>query len=180
MSAVVAVGATVALAVAIGTRGQSPQAAAQRHFYVSPTGSDRASGSHAHPWRTIGYAGRHVGAGSTVHVAPGRYRGPVIIERGGTSSRPFRFVSDRRWRARVMGSSDDSIAIVEIRGDYVRFEGFEVSGRGGDGSAAIDLEGSSDAAVGNRVRGLDAPCPDSGNGAAGILVGGGSGGYRNS
>jgi Right handed beta helix region len=61
----------------------------------------------------------------------------------------------------------------------VAFEGFDVTGGGGDGTTAILLEGSHDAVVGNRVHDLAVPCLVSGNGGAGIVVGGGRAGYRN-
>jgi hypothetical protein len=70
------------------------------------------------------------------------------------------------------------VTAVEITADHLSFEGFDVQASGADGSAAIDLEGNDDAAVGNRVR-VDAPCPPSGNGAAGIVVGGGVREYGN-
>ena len=177
----------VALAIALAAAGVAPQTGQcdkrpPGHGvdrYVSPAGSDSNDGSRSRPWRTIGYAAGQVRPGFTVHVAPGRYRGPLTLARGGTAEAPVRFVSDRRWRARISAESAESIAIVEIVGDHVAFEGFELRGSGGDGSAGLDLEGDDDAALGNRVSELRAPCLESGNGAAGILVGGGSGEYRN-
>jgi hypothetical protein len=147
--------------------------------YVSPTGDDGNRGSRARPWRTIEHAAARVRPGGTVHVAPGHYRGPLTIPRGGTADRPVRFVSERRWRARLSATSKDSLAVVEIRGDHVTFQGFDVTGSGGDGTAGIHVEGSHDAVVGNHVHDLAAPCHDGGNGAAGIVVGGGRAGYRN-
>ena len=180
LSAVVVAGTAGALAMAVSSGGQPIPAPAERHVFVAPSGSDRADGTRSDPWRTLGYAAEQVRPGTTVHVAPGRYRGPLTIERGGTEEQRVRFVSDRRWRAQISASSGGSLTVVEIRGDHVTFEGFEVSGRGDDGSATIDLEGSDDAAVRNHVAYLDAPCLSDGDGAAGILIGGGSGDYRNS
>ncbi len=40
-------------------------------YYVSPTGSDSNNGSAAYPWATITHAATAIGAGATVHVAPG-------------------------------------------------------------------------------------------------------------
>jgi Right handed beta helix region len=117
--------------------------------------------------------------GVTVRVAPGRYRGPLTIERGGTAKRPVHFVSTRRWGARISARSSDALAVVAISGDHVTFEGFDVTGRGGDGSAAIHAEANHDVVVGNRVHDLAVPCLETGNGGAGILVGGGREGYRN-
>jgi hypothetical protein len=146
--------------------------------YVATTGSDANDGSHDRPWGTLGHAAEHVNAGDTVHVAPGSYGGPLTIARGGSAESPVRFVSDQRWKASVSAESAEYVTAVEITADHVSFEGFDVGASGGDGSAAIDLEGNNDAAVGNRVR-VDAPCLPSGNGAAGIVVGGGVRVYRN-
>jgi hypothetical protein len=113
----------------------------------------------------------------TVHVAPGRYPGPLTIRRGGTAARPVRFVSEGRWRARISAMSSGPLAVVAIHGDHVAFKGFDVTGGGGDGTVAILLGGSQGAVVGNRVHDLAVPCRKSGNGGAGIVVGGA--GYRN-
>jgi hypothetical protein len=109
-----------------------------------------------------------------VHVAPGRYAGPLTIARSGTARRPVRFVSDRRWRARISGPSGDSPSVVEILGDYVTFAGFDVTGGGADWAVGIEVEGSNDGVAGNRVHDLAAPCAA----GAGIAVGGGSDGYH--
>jgi Right handed beta helix region/Protein of unknown function (DUF1565) len=145
--------------------------------FVSPSGSDRGPGTRARPWRTIGHAATRARPGYTVHVAPGRYAGPLTIARGGTEARPVRFVSDRRWRARIAAVGSEAITVVVIRADHVILRGFDVTGRGGPGTAGIGVEGSHDAVVGNRVRGVAAPC--TGNGGAGIVVGGGQNGYGN-
>jgi hypothetical protein len=145
--------------------------------YVSPAGSDDNPGSRSRPWRTIEHAAARIRPGGTVKVAPGRYRGPVTIATSGTAERPVRFVSQRRWRAKIAARDSGPIAVVALRGDHVSFEGFDVTGSGGDGSVAIHVEGSRDAVVGNYVHDFDVPCLDSGNGGAGILVAGA--GYRN-
>jgi len=148
------------------------------HSYVAMTGSDANDGSRDRPWRTLGYAAEQVNAGDTVHVAPGSYDGPLTLARGGSAEQPVRFVSDRRWRAQVSAKGSEYVTAVTITADHVSFERFDVEATGGDGSAAIDLEGNDDAAIGNRVR-VDAPCLPSGNGAVGIVVGGGVAAYQN-
>jgi pectate disaccharide-lyase len=147
--------------------------------YVAPTGDDGDRGSRARPWRTLERAVAAARPGMTVNVAPGRYRGRLTITRGGSAKRPVRFVSRRPWRARLSARSTGSIAVVEIRADHVRFEGFDITGSGGDGTAGINVEGSHVAVVGNRVHDLSAPCLESGNGAAGIVFGGGNADYQN-
>ncbi len=142
------------------------------HRYVSPRGSDRARGSRARPWRTLGRAAAAVRPGVTVHVAPGRYGGELKITRGGTARRPVRFVSDRRWQARISARRDDPVTVVEILGDHVAFAGFDVTGSGAEGAVGIDVEGSDSVIARNRVHDLAAPCAP----GAGISVG--DEGYR--
>jgi hypothetical protein len=147
--------------------------------YVSTAGDDGNDGSHALPWRTIEHAATQVRPADTVHVAPGDYPGPLKIARGGSPGGRVRFVSDRRWKARITATSPGPITVVEIGGDHVTLEGFDVTGTGEDGTAGIGVEGSHDAVVGNHVHRLAAPCLERGNGAAGIVVGGGVNEYRN-
>jgi hypothetical protein len=150
--------------------GESSSAGASArpvHRYVSPRGSDSNRGSRASPWRTLGRAAASVRPGVTVHVAPGRYAGPLTIARGGSARRPVRFVSDRRWGARISARRRGSLTVVEILGDHVRFAGFDITGAGGDGAVGIDVEGSADVIAGNRVHDLAAPCVA----GAGIVVG---------
>jgi pectate disaccharide-lyase len=148
-----------------------------RDRYVSPSGSDRAAGTRARPWRTLGHAAGRVRPGDTVHVAPGSYRGPLTIARGGTTTKRVRFVSDRRWGATIAARGSGSITVVEILADFVTFQGFEVTGRGGGGTAGIGVDGSHDSVLGNHVHRIAAPCD--GNGGTGIVIGGGRNGYEN-
>jgi hypothetical protein len=141
--------------------------------YVALSGHDRGDGSRTRAWRTIAYAARRVRPGDTVHVAPGHYRGPLRIERGGWRRKRIRFVSDARWKAALSARGPGSVTVVDIRADYVTFEGFDATGAGGDGTAGINVEGSHVTVSRNRVHDLLAPCPESGNGKAGVVVRGG-------
>jgi hypothetical protein len=148
------------------------------HRYVAPSGDDRNDGSRAHPWRTVAHAGRSARPGMTVHVAPGSYAGPVTIRARGTRGRPVRFVSEQRWAARISAGRRGAVTVVSIRGSQVRFEGFDVSGSGGDGSGGIEALGSHTSIVSNRVHDLSMPCLSQGNGGAGIVVGSARVDYR--
>ena len=107
---------------------------AGRQFYVAPGGSNSADGSALHPWATNQKAANTVAAGDTVHVAPGTYNETVSIQASGTSSAPITFISDVKWGAKIR--SGNSIYAVQIglntnpptAGNYVRFQGFDVSG----------------------------------------------------
>jgi hypothetical protein len=162
-----------------GERRAHEGASRSVHKYVSKKGKDSGNGSRKRPWRTIAHAASRVGPGTTVHVAPGRYAGPVALRRSGRPGRPIRFVSDTRWRARIRASSTDSLAVVEVAGNYVHFEGFDVSGRGGDGSVGIVVPGSHDRVAGNFVHNVVVACDGGSNGGGGIVAGGGNPDYRN-
>ncbi len=143
-------------------------------YYVSPTGSDSNDGSVGKPWRTIQHAADQVTPGTTVHVAPGDYQEQVKITRSGTSAARIRFVSDIKWGARVAAYSSEPIAVWEVAADYIDVEGFDVKGRGNDGSGGVDLAGSFDRAIGNHVHDIVVNCPPGGqafNGGAGIVTG---------
>jgi hypothetical protein len=155
------------------TRPQVTAAAHGTDYYVSPSGTDGARGSRTQPWRTLRYAATRVSPGATVHVAPGHYPGRLTIARGGTARRPVRFVSERLWQARIDATSTGRMRVVEIRGDHVTFEGFDVTGGGSDGSAGISADGAEDAILSNHVHDMAIPClQGGGNGGAGIAVSG--------
>jgi pectate disaccharide-lyase len=167
----------VVVAGALTVATSSAAARAQR--YVSAAGDGHGDGSRRRPWRTIQQAAAGARPGDTVHVTAGRYGGPLRITRSGTRARPIHFVSEPRWAARISARGAGPVTAVEIRGDRVVFDGFDVTATGSDGSAGIDLEGSHDAVIHNHVHDLRAPCSEQHNGSAAIVAGGGLAGYRN-
>src|SRR5207249_9293754 len=86
-------------------------------YYVSTTGSDSNDGSAAHPWATIAHAASVVGPGSTVHVAPGTYRGQFNTSASGTAAAEITYVSDTKWGAKMAGGAWSRWA---ASGAYVR------------------------------------------------------------
>jgi hypothetical protein len=150
-----------------------------RVYYVSPRGSDARDGSRTRPWRTIEHAAARAGPGSVVRVRAGHYRGPVVLRRSGMPGRRISFVSASRWGARIDATSLGSIAVVAIDGDYVDMEGFDISGRGGDGTAGIAMNGSYQRAIANRVHDVLVACDGGLNGGAGIVAGSGNPDYGN-
>lgn len=170
--------ATAAASNAPATSGELPSRTV-RNYYVSRSGSDAHNGSRKRPWRTLAQAARRAGPGSTVHVASGRYPGPLVLGRNGRPGRRIQFVAEHRWGARITATSPESLGIVEISGDYVDFEGFDISGRGGDGTAGIVVPGSHVRVLGNRVHDVLVACDGGSNGGGGIVAGGGLPDYRN-
>jgi hypothetical protein len=155
-----------------GTESAAVAPAKRIPRYVSPQGDDRNRGSRRRPWRTLDHAVTRARPGLTVHVAPGRYAGPLRISGSGSARRPVRFVSDRRWQAKISARRGGLVTVVEILGDHVEFRGFDVTGGGTAGAVGIDVEGSDSVVVANRVHDLAASCAP----GAGIAVG--DEGYR--
>jgi hypothetical protein len=100
------------------------------NYYVSPTGSDTASGSKAAPFKTLARAAKAATrAGTTVWVAPGTYAGGIKTTANGSSAARIYWVSTTKWGAKVVppGSSSNNNAW-DNRGNYVSIVGFDVDG----------------------------------------------------
>jgi hypothetical protein len=149
------------------------------NYYVSRKGSDAHDGSRKRPWRTLAHAAKQAGPGSTVHVASGHYPGPIVLGRDGRPGGRIRFVAARKWGARITATASGPLGIVELAGDYVDLEGFDVSGRGGDGTAGIVVPGSHVRVLRNRVHDVVVACDGGTNGGGGIVAGGGLPDYGN-
>jgi hypothetical protein len=98
-------------------------------YYVAPSGNDRNPGTEAQPFRTISQGVSVAQAGDTVYVKEGTYYERVKIRNSGTADNPIvisaypgeRPVIDGQYQG---GTWDE---LVNIAGDYVIFEGFEVT-----------------------------------------------------
>ena len=140
---------------------KQPNDKPSREFYVTPRGDDSADGSVRHPWLTIQHAASKVGPGATVHVGPGIYVGPIRTEAAGKASARILFVSDEKFGAKIMGTTDDPVWLNS--GNFVDIQGFDITGRGYIG---IENDGSFVRIIGNHVHDLTVNCEA--NGGAGI------------
>ncbi|MGB8650858.1 MAG: right-handed parallel beta-helix repeat-containing protein [Mycobacteriales bacterium] len=95
-----------------------------RQLYVSPHGSDSNPGTRTRPFRQVSRAASVATPGTLVHVAPGVY-GAVESTNSGTAHYPIRFVSDRRWAARI--SAPGSTNAWTNTGDYVVIQNFDIA-----------------------------------------------------
>lgn len=88
-------------------------------YYLSPHGSDSASGTEPHPWRTLQHAAHTVKAGDTVIVTAGIYDdGRVAIHTSGTAETPIRFIAQNGVEVPGFLLTGD---FIHIRGFTVRF-----------------------------------------------------------
>lgn len=134
-----------------------------RDFYVSSQGNDSGDGSHSRPWATISHAGLVALPGSTIHVAPGVYREAVVTAANGTPDARIAYVSDDKWKARIVPNSRAVFSWKNI-GDYSDVIGFEI---GGTLCGGIGLGGSFQRAISNNVRNSAEGCNNS-DGGSGI------------
>ncbi|MCC6072342.1 DUF1565 domain-containing protein [Massilia sp. GCM10020059] len=123
-------GGAVALLAASGL-AQAATPVTTYNLYVSPTGSDSASGSKAYPFRTIARAIKSLRPSTTVWVAPGTYSGGFRNTVSGTASARIYFVSTTKWGAKIVPptTSPNDVAW-DNRGSYVDIIGFQVDGSG--------------------------------------------------
>ena len=118
---------------------------AMNQYYVNASsGNDSNDGSQAHPWATINHANAAlvVGAagacvatdgwysapnvGACVHVASGTYSGAISTTRSGTSSARIFYVSDTKYGAVLIGSSNQ--LLWTVTGAYTGIVGFDFDG----------------------------------------------------
>jgi len=120
-------------------RAAAPATAPAASFYVALGGRPENDGSSAKPWPSVEFALSKVGAGNTVIVRPGIYRGPwqirnhpakPAVERA-PQPPPTIVKSEVKWKAVVHGGPGEGINVVNCPG--VVLDGFEVAGARGDG-----------------------------------------------
>lgn len=133
---------------------------AGRNYYVSSAGSDDHEGSAARPWATVQHAAIKAEPGSTIHVLPGTYQGPVRTQRSGRAQARIRFLSEKQWEARIVAIG--APIVWRNDGDYVDIAGFDISG---DGAQGILNMGSDVRIVGNHVHDIPAAGCTSAGGA---------------
>jgi parallel beta-helix repeat protein len=109
-------------------------AAMAETYYVATEGKTDFSGSKEKPWPSVEYALSKVGAGHTIVVRPGLYRGPIQIEKkfAGTKRQPTVIRSEVKWQAVVIGAEYHVISNADGC-DWVTIDGLEVMGGRYDG-----------------------------------------------
>lgn len=160
----------VLVAVIIGqaaARNSSEQKRETNQFYVSPDGKDSDDGSRKHPWASLAAGAGRIPPGATVHVMPGTYVAASELKLTGNGLRNARitYVSDTPWAAKLVGKATGNSTVVWIKGDYVDFKGFDITGAG---TMGIYVTGSNVRIIGNHVHNIPATNCRAG---AGILNG---------
>jgi nitrous oxidase accessory protein NosD len=116
-------------AVLVFVAAVRPKAVQALTRYVAPHGSDRAAGTEAKPFKTIGYAVTKGAPGDIIVVAPGVYRENVTVKRSGSAGR---VLTIRGLPGAVLESPDPnkSLSAFDVASGvaYVRVQGFELRG----------------------------------------------------
>jgi uncharacterized protein YjdB len=119
------------------------------HYVDAASGNDGNAGTSAAPWRTIQHAADVTNPGDTVIVNDGVYTGGgnvVTISRSGTAAGWLVFRAANLWGAVIDGQNNSSTVGIEINGNYIRVQGFEVRYTSRYG---IDAYGGSESVGGN-------------------------------
>jgi hypothetical protein len=140
-----------------------------KDYYVSASGNGYGKGSQKSPW-DFARADKVAKAGDVIHVTPGTYTfHPTLkLTAVGLPNARVRFVSDTKGGAHIVssGATDAWDSVVAITGDYVDFEGFDVSATNTTAlNWGIFLAGKHQHAIGNTVHDIPAPGPVSVGGA---------------
>jgi hypothetical protein len=125
-------------------------------IHVATTGSDSNSGASASsPKRTITAALAAAGAGDTVLVASGHYKGNVITPKGGSSSGGYITLrSEVKHGATIYGNRNtDAETVVEINHQYVRVQDFVITAEPNSSGArnGVLINASNVQVVGNHI-----------------------------
>src|SRR6185436_3496368 len=100
-------------------------------YFVSPAGSDSATGLAGAPWKTLQKAASTVAAGDTVTVADGTYAGFLCDGTSGTAASRIVFKAQNPRGAKITSAGVGANAqdFIQLNScSYVTVDGFEVSG----------------------------------------------------
>lgn len=101
-------------------------------YYVRTDGSNSNTGttdSAGGAWLTMTYAGTQATGGDTVIVGSGTYTSPVTIVNSGSAGNLLTFRSQTQYGAKVSLTGAQAFGMLST-GNYVVFDGFEVTGSG--------------------------------------------------
>ncbi len=107
-------------------------------WHVATTGDDAAAGTSTAPWLTIQHASDRVGAGDTVVIHAGSYRG-FRVGASGTAAQPIVFSGD--GHVTIDGAQTTDRDAVHIEGaSFIVIEGLEVIGAARAGISALECD----------------------------------------
>jgi hypothetical protein len=147
-----------------------PTIVLSNELYVSPSGNDANSGASSAPFKTIQKAANVAIAGSTIHVAAGKYAETIVSKVNGTASARIRFISDLKWGAIILPNGTGAYTMWSAQGGYTDINGFQIDGTGGTGvRAGIYLNGGNSSVVNSLVHHVAETSGCDNRGGAGLL-----------
>lgn len=163
--------ATISILTFPGPFMSTSPAAAERLFYVSPSGNDSNPGTEGAPWKTISKAARTLVSGDTAIVMDGTYtEGEIVFRNSGTASAPITLRAQNKHLA-ILSSTSGCSPNISVYASYVTIEGLRssisplntpcASHNSADGTAvrcwsigAPNISNQSSGHVGCKVRGM--------------------------
>src|SRR5260370_42591537 len=146
--------------------------------YATTAGSDSNPCTLASPCATPDHAFNSVAvAGDTVNVGAGVYTyGAVEVHfsSSGTSGSPITITCATRGACKIQNSITGNSTVVWIQGNYITFDGFEITNTGAGNNLGFYISGSNARITPNAIYRIEAACAS--NGGAGIAATVGSSG----
>jgi len=108
-------------------------------YYVSPSGSDSASGSAVEPWKSIQHGVDQLNAGDTLLIRAGSYNEKIEIDVSGTGTDPIRIAVAPGEEAVIDGSG---ITASIFDQSHLIIDGLEITGNAMADAQGILIEGA--------------------------------------
>jgi len=137
-------------------------------YYVSPTGSDSNSCTQGSPCATPDYAVNKASAGDTVLVAAGTYdygSGGANFTKSGAAGNYITVSCATRGGCKIQSSTTGNTTVVALQGDYMNFDGFEVTDTSSAGNnLGLYVTSSFVNITRNTIHHIETDCGSSGGG----------------
>ena len=154
------------------TPGPTPSPSPGNKWFITPNGGDNNDCKTVNTaCATFQHVDSLVQPGDSVHVQPGTYNQTITLNASGNSSNSITWISDVKWGAAIVGTStNNNFGQIEVQGNFVIIQGFDVTSSNTNAVVGIGVGGGNDKILGNRVHDLGNSVCNS-NGGAGIVDG---------
>jgi len=119
-----------ALAAVLGVTPDLPEASTHNTHYVSPAGHDSTRCSRTNPCHTPDHAFSIASAGDTVLVGAGTYdygNNAAQFMKSGSAGSYITIKCQIRGGCKIQNSVSGNGSVVDLRGSYITFDGFEIT-----------------------------------------------------
>src|SRR6266481_7309001 len=144
------------------------QASTGPNYFVSPSGSDSNPCSQSSPCATPDHAFNLASPGQTVQVAAGTYNygsGGANFTKSGTAGNYITVSCATKGACKIQSSTTGNTTVVALEGNYMNFDGFEVTNTSSAGNnLGLYLTGSFINITRNKIHHIEVDCSDLGGG----------------